>query len=264
MIAEAGGGKIAAFAAHNGQLLWQYPDRATLLTLGEQHIYLRTEGNQAQSSHLHPTIHTLDLSTGQQQWATNFVDSSLGLALERDHVAYIWGSQLHALDASTGKARWLHKVPVCGPRPIFAVEAEHVYLVDHESSRPGAILAYHKDTGDVAWRIDPGTSGEPFSWLQAANNVLVVAHAVRKGLQIEGRSQVDGAILWVWPDDPSLLRADLSWRFVVGDGIIFVPVLQRSQSGEGIAAIGVDNGKELWRVSLHIGAMTEMSIVPGD
>lgn len=255
LIAHSVMGDIAAFAAGDGVHQWTSSWKGALAAVGEGRVYILT-GSESRSDWTQlDTLHVLSAERGQLVWSVGPVfpsgirDDNIRAVQERDGVTYVWGNQLHALDAQTGASRWHQNVP-SQSRPMFAIGADHIYLIERVPGGPSSLFAHRKDTGELAWRVASDIR-EVFNWLLVVDDILIVARSVVSGMQVEAWDSAEGTVKWVWPSDPSLLQADFSWRFVGTSGTIYVPIPRKS--GDGIAAVQTSNGEQLWRVALPIG-----------
>lgn len=264
VVARNAGGEIAAFDAADGMLRWTSSWKGALVTLGAGRVYVLTHRDAQSASSQSDVLRVLSTQTGQELWGSNLAltgisdGDKIGVGLERDGVAYLWGNQLHALNAQTGMSLWHQKVPVRSRRPMFGVGREYVYLIERLAGGPSSLFAYREDTGELARRVTTDDH-EVFNSLLVTDDIVVIARSVASGMQVEALDSVWGTVRWVWPNDPGLLQADFSWRFVSADDILFVPIPRKT--GEGIVAVRMSDGQQLWRAYIPIG-LGDMLAIP--
>jgi outer membrane protein assembly factor BamB len=159
----------------------------------------------------------LDVYTGKEVWTFSYpVSYSVGYptgprasVLLNDGKAYSWGTMgnLHCLDASTGKVLWeVNSVEQYSSRmPVWGM-ASNLILVDDllivqlGGTGGACMVAFHKDTGNEAWRAldDEASYAAPVLILQAGQQVLVCW----TGESITGLNPQNGAIFWSIPFEP--------------------------------------------------------------
>jgi outer membrane protein assembly factor BamB len=170
------------------------------------------------------------------------------------------GARLSALSAPNGRLRWQPPAPPAS-RPGVLVADAAVVCAACES----LFAVYRARDGTALWQLDRYEGNGPFLGMVLMGKTVYVSGGVRArrdGFTLEARAAVTGTLRWTWPAPTAPgqehdqahdqeqkeypARRDLSWRFVGGSGMLYVP-------GPGIlCAVRASDGAQLWQE--HIGS----------
>lgn len=254
-----------------GPLTGYFPDPVglTLLAVDGSGVYASSSRQQADKR---PTCVTAvhDLRWGRQRWRTcraaaqvQFPSKSWRTSLTvADGVVYTLDTRLSALAASNGRIRWQRAAPPAS-RPGVLVANAAVVCAACES----LVAAYNAHDGAALWQLDgrhANGSCDSFLGMALMGDTVYISRGVaarRDGFALEAHDALSGALRWVWPTPSApgpgheqdqvqeqaepLARGDLSWRFVGGGGVLYVP-------GHGtLCAVRASDGVQVWQ--LHTG-----------
>lgn len=230
------------------------PIGVTLLAVDATGVYVTTSSQQAGKA---PTCVTsaLDLARGRQRWRTRraaaqaqFPSKSNRTSLAMaGRMVYTLDTHLSALEASTGRMRWQRPAPPAARSGVLAADAT-VVCAACESH----FAVYRAHDGAPLWQLDRREEMGPFLGMALMDETVYVSGgtgAPRDSFTIEARNAVTGTLRWTWPaptargqeQEEVPARPDLSWRFVGGEGMLYVP-------GPGsLCAVRASDGIQLWQ-----------------
>jgi outer membrane protein assembly factor BamB len=252
-----------------GPLTGYFPDPAgaMLLAVDATGVYATSSRQQAGKA---PTCVTAvrDLRRGRQRWRTRraaaqvqFPSMSSRTSLTvAGSVVYTLDTHLSALAASTGRLRWQRPGPPASRPGVLVADAAVVC-----AACDSLFAVYRARDGAPLWQLDRRDGNGPFLGMVLMGETVYVSGGVgarRDGFALEARDAVTGTLRWTWPvptapgqehdqeydqeqkEYPA--RRDLSWRFVGGSGMLYVP-------GPGaLCVVRASDGAQLWQ--LHIGS----------
>ncbi len=244
-----------------GPLTGYFPDPvgATLVAVDATGVYVTTSRQQAGKA---PTCVTAvhDLRRGRQRWRTHraaaqiqFPSGSSRTSLTvAGSVVYKLGARLSALEASTGQIRWQRPAPPASRTGVLVADAAVVC-----AACESLFAVYRARDGVALWQLDRRDGHGPFLGMVLMGETVYVSGGVstrRDGFVLEARDAVTGTLRWTWPaptvpgqeheqgQNEFPARQDLSWRFVGGGGMLYVP-------GPGtLCAVRASDGTQLWHL----------------
>jgi len=267
------GKSVFAVNPYTGALLWEYacPDPvrfAGLLGLGRSQVYVAEilppppsppqrpgfPPSRDQQPGLRCATRALSLKDGTPQWTTEEHSAALPASdgatslLERDGAVYAYGNRLHALDAATGALIWSQAATPSLQGSALVLWQDLLVAVYFSD-----LSAYSRLSGTSIWQVSArqlATSLGTFNQVFVMGDTVYTVHGVgsHQAGYLEGRNPVTGAVTMQWPDEPTMLRSDVAWRFCGVDGVLFVP--NSDSTGENLHAIRATDGKELWQTRL--------------
>jgi outer membrane protein assembly factor BamB len=215
-------------------------------------VFIRAE--EANKGH----VVALDLASGKELWAfapkrissaaTNYYGGHITSPVVVRGVVFVGaGKEVYALDAGTGRIRWLYSTQDFITSSA-SVDNGRVYISDFKH-----FYAIDQNSGKLLWAISTPSSVY-FSAVSAGNTVLVT-----NGDSLSALDATSGAQRWIasYPGDTGLIPAAVQGERV------FV------KSTETLYALDLASGKELWRlhdlnyVSLPAIAGNQLFLVTG-
>ncbi len=234
------------------------PVEVTLLAVDATGVYVTTSSQQAGKA---PDCITVarDLRRGRQRWRTRqaaaqaqFPSKSNRTSLKvAGSVVYTLDTHLSALEAPTGRMRWQRPTPPASRPGALAADAT-VVCAACESH----FAVYRAHDGAPLWQLDRRDGKGPFLGMALMDETVYVSGGTgvhRDSFIIEARNAVTGTLRWTWPAQSTLeqgqeqeevpARSDVSWRFVGGRGMLYVP-------GPGsLCAVRASDGVQMWQRS---------------
>lgn len=264
-----------------GPVTGYFPDPVglTLLTVDGTGVYMTSSRHQAGKA---PTCATsrYDLRHGRQRWRTHRAAAQIQFPSKSSRtslavaggVVYTLGARLSALDASTGRLRWQRLAPLGSRQGVLDADATVVC-----AACGSLFAAYRTSDGAALWQLDGRHANgacDEFLGMELMGDTVYVARGVstrRDGFALEARDALTGTLRWVWPalavpgQEPGqehghepdqtpdqgqenwLPRRDLSWRFVGGGGMLYVP------GPRTVSGVRASDGAQLWQVPTGFG-----------
>jgi outer membrane protein assembly factor BamB len=161
---------------------------------------------------------------------------------------YTLDRRLSALEASTGRIRWQRPAPPAS-RPGLLVADAAVVCAACES----LFAVYRARDGAALWQLDRRDGNGPFLGMVLMGETVYLSRGVatpRGGFALEARDAMLGTLRWTWPaptvleqgqeQEELLARIDLSWRFVGGGGMLYVP------GARTLCGVRASDGALLW------------------
>jgi outer membrane protein assembly factor BamB len=254
-----------------GPLTGYFPDPvgAMLLAVDATGVYVTSSRHPGGKAPICVTA-VRDLRRGRQRWRTRraaaqiqFPSMSRRTSLTvAGGVVYTLGARLSALAASNGWLRWQRPAPPASRQGVLVANAAVVC-----AACGSHFATYRARDGAVLWQLDgrheDGSSDE-FLGTELLGEAVYVSRGVstrRDGFALEARDAVTGTLRWTWPA-PTVLehhqtpgqeqeefpaRAALSWRFVGGGGLLYVP------GAFMLCAVQASDGALLWQLHTGVG-----------
>ena len=191
-------------------------------------------------------VEMLDLATGTARWTTNLAARSGGspVILVVDHgpvpgivIVAEEENKLVALDLRTGEPRWKFISPR-GGRFAFRRYGRLLYVASNDSH----LSAVDLEDGTLVWRFPERTK---FNLPPAAEGDIIIVPGGRYGKQegkLFGLNAYSGEVRWEHSLNGGALTAPIT-----ADSAALVPV--RSGGKNDLAAVDIETGESLWRIS---------------
>jgi outer membrane protein assembly factor BamB len=198
----------------------------------------------------------LDRSSGRRRWSTRQAAAtnaaghwgSRTTLAPAGGTAYTVGKRLAALDTSSGKTRWSRPIPSGdGLRPGPLIANETVLCAAYDS----CFCVYRTLDGELLWQLVRGGAPVPMSaflGMVLMDGAIYVSRWKYQSFGVEAHDTLTGDLRWEWPrPDASsqkepLARADISWRLVGAEGVLYVP------GPTSLCAVRASDGELLWQL----------------
>lgn len=244
-------GKVRALNLKNGHLLWSYDARQPVVASPV------TDGGKVFIAGSSGRCHALDIKTGALLWSYGGIDGFVETSplLYRGMLIFgTWNNRLYALDAGTGKVRWVwyngYSNRMLSPAACVPVAVgERVFVVAPDRK----MACIDATSGNLIWHSDLGGATVRESMGLSADSSMVLAKTMNG--EVIGVSTAGDMPVVVWKTGFNIGYDIAPAVITEHDGIIFIP------SDKGIVhAASRRDGRLLW--SHRISSCLVNNIVP--
>jgi len=201
------------------------------------------------------TVHAVDVESGDADWTVHAYEDEGDF----EHADFDYGpaivngtlyvqetdGELYAIDAATGQTEWRVEPTRFGVRSGLAVGNSTVFTGGYDADRYRyQLIAYHAETGDVAWTAPfAGQYEQPVGSAAYADGTVYVTTSAGN---LSAYDAGNGTRLWVTestPDGHSYSRYE--YGPVVADGTVYTNHYSWSYGGY-VHAVDAETGQEEW------------------
>ncbi len=272
------GETVSAMQSSDGTSLWRtqfnYERSYTTPTVADGIVYVATDSFSSSTGiSTGGIVHALRASDGTTLWTYSISNSIRGGAsvYVADGIAYVTASPngysaLYALQASTGKLLWQHKVDKEDFALPQSVANGVVYTGSYDfSNNRGNAYAFSTSDGSTLWKyqMPVDVNGYPQSAIVDKGVVYIASPQSYNRFQYPYDPSKDiqntnstvyalqantGTLLWKYQID----RDSSFLKLEIADGILYASSASQKNSNGSVFALQASNGSLLWRYQVHV------------
>jgi outer membrane protein assembly factor BamB len=222
------------------------------------------------------TLATADLATngttGVGVWSTPVFDSDGNMYAATGNTCSFtigkYGDSMLQLNASNLNVVWHSQGPVDDHDWDFGATPIVVGNLVVDGGKDGNVYAYNRETGQLAWEEPNNLLGSVIAPLATDGTHIVVGYGVYGTNAAEIVCyDLQGNLLWTVPTgiDPNWPAHSVVSGPVISQGIAYVAFTQANCTNmcDGISALDIATGKQLWRYATATPILGTISIVNG-
>lgn len=234
--------------ADTGHQIWNYSAPYIYFTVSGGRVYIRTStGGDPFSEGI---LQCRDAANGAQLWQNNLNRHVSSLTVIENIVYVTSGNAIYAVDAGTGKTKWMYIVSAGTVESQFVGEG-YVFTVSFSKSEPysSAVYALNASNGQEVWsrQISNYTTLEGYySSFSIINSEILISQKVPPPIQALYSAREDsGSILSF-----DLYNGTLLWNYttlgVCRDFTVANDIIYSTTSAGIVLAVNASNGNTIW------------------